>query len=371
MSAPAGTFNSKRRVAAASALAVATLLWCSPPVLAQSSTDDHGQLWTPAELEMALRLPGEGDQIRRPSALFMDHRHGELYVADPVADRIVVFDRDGLYRFEFDAAGRLASFRDLVVDSNGLIYVLGSSQDGDRIVRFDFDGMVLSDFPLAPALVASIASFTIDEHDDLYLLDLDGIVTVVDSEARTLREFSVGASVTSEVSRRELVLGSPKVSGGEFFVPAATLGTVLVFDAQEGTHLRDIGIPGGNATEFAFPVAVDVTPSGLVAVLDKMRFVVVFLTLEGRALGEFGGKGYRDGWFYHPSLMVVSGEDQVVVGQVMDGRIQICRVPSFVRSRLVRDRASHRAVDVGTSGAHASTIAQPLALETVQEAVVE
>lgn len=366
-----GTFHSILRGALATAVAVAVLLTGAPSVHAQDETEDLGQLWTPAELETALRLPGEGDQIRRPSALFMDHRHGELYVADPAADRIVVFDREGFYRFEFDGAGRLASFRGLVVDSEGLIYVLGSSQDGDRIVRFDFDGMVLEDFPLPVALVSSTASLTIDEHDDLYLLDASGNVTVVDREARTVREFSVQASLTSEVSRRELILGSPKVSRGEFFVPAATLGTVLVFDAQEGTHLRDIGVPGGNATEFAFPVAVDVTPSGLVAVLDKMRFVVVFLTLEGRALGEFGGKGYRDGWFYHPSLMVASDEDHVIVGQVMDGRIQVCRVPGFVRSRLVRDRASHRAVEVGTSGAPASTTAQPLALETVQEAVVE
>lgn len=371
MSVFVGTFYSLTRAASGTALAVAVLLFVTLPVRAQDATEDRGQLWTTAELERSIRLPGEGDQIRRPSALFMDHRHGELYVADPSADRIVVFDRDGLYRFEFDGAGRLASFRGLVVDSEGLIYVLGSSQDGDRIVRFDFDGMVLSDFPLPAAQVSSVASLTIDEHDDLYLLDASGNVTVVDREARTLRTFSVQASLTSEVSGRELILGSPKVSRGEFFVPAATLGTVLVFDAQEGTHLRDIGTPGGNATEFAFPVAVDVTPSGLVAVLDKMRFVVVFLTLEGRALGEFGGKGYRDGWFYHPSLLVASDEDHVVVGQVLDGRIQVCRVPSFVRSRLVRDRASHRAVEVGTSGAPLSTSAQPLALETVQEAVVE
>jgi hypothetical protein len=363
-----GAFDNRCRHRFAIVFAVVVLLSVWSSALAQSSAEDTGQLWTPAELERAVRLPGEGDQIARPSALYMDRRHGELYVADPAVNRVVVFDAQGLYRFEFDCAGQFASLREIVVDSEGWIYVLGSSPSGDRLVRYDFDGVFLSDFPIEPERIALIDTITIDEQDRLYLLDRNGTVTIVDREARMLREFSVLDAVPDERMRRELLLGSPVVSGGEFLVPASTLGTVLVFDASTGDFLRAIGVLGGNPTEFSFPVAVDVTSTGLVAVLDKMRFVVVFLTLDGRPLGEFGGMGVRDGWFYHPSLMVAVDEDRLVVGQILDGRIQICRIPAFVQSRLVRDRASLRGVDGKTVRPHIGAEAEALALETVKEA---
>ena len=72
-------------------------------------------------------------------------------------------------------------------------------------------------------------------------------------------------------------------------------------------------------------------------VLDKMRFSVLCFAPSGRFLGEFGGKGFRDGWFYHPILLAAVGEDRVIVGQVLDQRVQALRVPDFVFTRLSRE----------------------------------
>jgi hypothetical protein len=96
------------------------------------------------------------------------------------------------------------------------------------------------------------------------------------------------------------------------------------------------------AGELNFPVSVDVLPSGIVVVLDKMRFNVLCFSASGRFLGEFGGRGFRDGWFYQPSLLAAVSEDRVIVGQALDQRIQVLQIPASVFERLSREPESIR-----------------------------
>jgi hypothetical protein len=317
----------------------------------------------PAELVRALSLPGAADVIRRPAAVFVDHRHGEVFVADTVANRIVVFDREGLYRYQFGCADYIGSPLGIAVDSDGFVFVLGSSREGHRVVRFDFDGMYLDDVDLTAIPARQIRDLTLDDQDRLVLVDDEAYVDVISRDRELVRRIDVGAMVPGD-QRRELYLGHPVVRNGQLWIPASNLGTVLVFDVETGDYVRSVGHSGSTSGELTFPIGVDVTSNGIVTVLDKMRFAVVCYDTEGRFLGEFGGKGFRDGWFYHPSLLACADRDRVVVGQILDGRIQICRIPGFVRTRLVQGSSTRRDdVDVTgkarTAGATDATLRQP------------
>lgn len=287
----------------------------------------------PAEFEKSLRLPGHGDHIRRPTALFEDKVHGEIVVADAGRNRLVFFDRSGVYRFEFDCADRIGSPIGVAVDSRGFVYVLGTSTEGRVVLRYDFDGFFLSELSVDGVDLSQVVSLTIDDQDQLVLLDGQEVIHVVDAGGQLVRDIDLRA-LLSESARSGLAVGLLAAVDGRIFVPVSTSGTVLVIDIATGQIEKNIGHAGNTAGELNFPIAVDVLPSGIVTVLDKMRFAVVCYSPDGRFLGEFGGKGFRDGWFYHPSLMVATESGEVIVGQIFESRIQVLRVPQMFRSRL-------------------------------------
>jgi len=303
----------------------------------------------PAELVRSLRLPGLADEIRRPLSLHVDRRHGEIFATDSGSNRILVFDQNGYYRYQFDCADWIGTPLGVVVDSEGFVFVLGTVRSGQRLVKFDFDGMPLGDVDLSALAGRRAMELQIDDDDRLVVLDDRTRVHLLERDGTLLRTLDIGAVVPSD-ERNELILGKPLVRDELLYLPASTLGNVLVIDMETGEHVKTLGVRGNTPGQLNFPVAVDLTSEGIVAVLDKMRFAVVCYSADdGRFLGEFGGKGFRDGWFYHPNLLAVSDDDHLVVGQMLDGRIQLCRIPRYVMTRHVQVRTTDRDDDEDVS----------------------
>ena len=91
-----------------------------------------------------------------------------------------------------------------------------------------------------------------------------------------------------------------------------------------------MGHKGNNLSELNFPVAVTVNDDGIIMILDKHRYNVVCYNMNGTFLGEFGGKGYSLGWFYHPTKIASDGAGMVYIGQIYLNRVQICSLPRFI-----------------------------------------
>lgn len=331
-------------------LGAALLLWGGADVLASNGPPtDPGVLSVPAEFGYALRLPGMGDQIRRPSAVFVDHAHGEVLVGDSGLNRLLIFDREGLYRYAFNFTDQVGSVVDLCVDSSGFVYVLGTAREGRRILKYDFDGVFLEEVVCEGIGAWEIESITVDAQDRIVVIGIDGMCSVVESTGQIVHRFDTMVSLP-DASALEVVRGKPRVHQGRLYLPASAQGYVLVFELATGEPLPVIGVPGNTPGQFNFPVAVDVLPSGVVVVLDKMRFNVLCFAPSGRFLGEFGGKGFRNGWLYHPTLLAAVSDDKVVVGQILDQRVQVLHVPDFVFERLPREPESGRREVLDGSG---------------------
>ena len=73
-------------------------------------------LAVPAEFVRYVKIPGEGDQILRPSTLHHDPVFNEIFVGDPGNNRVVIFSGKGAYKFEFSLKGIMSSPRDIVTD---------------------------------------------------------------------------------------------------------------------------------------------------------------------------------------------------------------------------------------------------------------
>jgi len=136
-----------------------------------------------------------------------------------------------------------------------------------------------------------------------------------------------------EGARDDLVLGMLSTIEDGFLLPLSSYGMVYRY-SRDGEHVLTYGHKGTTTAELAFPVSATITGSGVVAVLDKQRFVVVCYSPEGKFAGEFGGKGRTPGWFYFPSFIDSDDADRVMISQVFLNRVQICRIPEAINTHL-------------------------------------
>jgi len=317
------------------ALVVAAIL-----VGVASTAIAQSQISVPAEFVRYLSPPGQADHFKRPAAIRADTHHGELLIADPGNNRVTIFDERGVFRFAIDMADAVSYPTDVAVDSEGFIYVLGSTSEGNRIFQFDFDGLFLGEFPM-PAeidgLLLDVRSIAIDDSDRLLMLDHRGYrVCSCDRKGLFPSAFSLVDEGMSDAERQEFVLGTLTASGSLIYVPFSSAGTVRVY-SPDGRFQRSIGRPGAVVGRLAFPVAVAVAADGMTLILDKRRFNISCYDQDGNFIGEFGGKGINPGWFYFPSLLATARDGQVVVGQIFENKVQLCEIPRPIRAAMISE----------------------------------
>jgi DNA-binding beta-propeller fold protein YncE len=291
----------------------------------------------PAQFLRELTPPGRANEFRRPRGLFVDRASGEVLVADSGNNRILIFDENGLMRFSFGVERYFSSPSSLVVDGDGYIYIVGSTASGRSIFQMDFDGVYLNRFrprrdadtgPPETGIIPS--SLAVDDQNRLYTIDQStGHLLRLDRQGNIQHAFSLVEGMDTDTAG-EIVFGAITVVRDRLYVPYSSLATIGVFDL-DGQRLRSIGHKGDEAGGLNFPIGVAITQDDAVLVLDNNRFNVVCYDAQGKFLQEFGGKGYRLGWFYHPSLIAIDSQQHVYVGQIYQSWIQVCELPDLVR----------------------------------------
>ena len=320
----------------AGAVRVLTLVLASSLVLCMTlAAQGNPELSIPAAFKFDLTLPGDGNHFLRPARIFTDHTFHEVYVCDPGNARILIFNEQGIFQFEFSVSEYMGAPLDVAVSSDGYVLVLGSTREGMRLFKFDFDGLYLGPFasdPSSAQAIAGASSLAIDEQDRVYtLIPSRGTIVRAGIDGTLQTEFPIDSELDRE-AKDEVVYGSMHFADGYLYVPISSGGTVKRF-TSDGKTVGEIGIPGTLVGQLNFPVSVSVSPDGIIMILDKHRFNVVCYDQQGRFLAEFGGKGINDGWFYHPSWLAIDSRNQVYVGQIFQNKIQVISIPELVYKR--------------------------------------
>jgi hypothetical protein len=306
------------------------------------------ELAVPAEFIRDIKLPGFGETILRPSALHYDRFHYEILVGDSGNNRILIFSSGGIFKFSFSLTEIMTTPRDITTDPQGFIYILGSDPRGQVLYRFDFDGAPLGviDIPRVLAGVpVELRYLACDDKGTLFALDHRGRRVLVigedDALASTInleRDVELAAELSEDDSggKGAYALGTMACAGNTLYIPVSNVGTVHTY-STDGEYLGSIGYFGSKPGTLNFPVAVEVSPDGLIMVLDRNRYCVVCYSADKKFLGEFGGKGISPGWFMGPSLLSVPSADRAVIGQLFRNKIQVCAVPEFIRAKAGHD----------------------------------
>lgn len=300
----------------------------APAAMAQEANQPE-ILVAPAEFAYYFNPPGASEKILRPSAIYFDRYFGETFVADQGHNRVMIFDREGRFKYEFSGGKYLSSPIDLAVDSEGYIWILGANAGGWRIFKFDFDGLYIEEFEIPGKYEdadVSVRSFDISADGDLYLYDqTNARILVMDATGEIQSAFEVLTGLEKQ-TRIEQVVGKLRISGDHIVLVSGTIGSVYIYDL-DGNLERLVGRSGGELGQMTFPAAAVMTENGTVIILDKMSHNFVIFDSLGQPVAEIGGRGQSPGWFYQPSLLEIDDRGRIFIGQILDSRVQACNLP--------------------------------------------
>ena len=161
--------------------------------------------------------------LERPTGIAFNNRNRMLYVSDTTADRVVVFDRQGVEKFHIGksgvAPGELNHPTDLFIDGNGTLYV--TDPLNARVQLFSPDGEFIRSVGRAgddPGEFFKPKGVAVDSSGNIYVVDsLSDTVKVFDNSGRFALEF-----------------GSRGDDAGMFWLPSG-----LDIDAKDTIYVAD------------------------------------------------------------------------------------------------------------------------------------
>lgn len=282
---------------------------------------------------MRLELPISGDPIDYPRAVTADLESGEIIVCDTRKNRLLIFDDEGLFRYEIEGGSTFSAPTDLAVDRDGFLFVLANHQRRRTLLELDFDGLfrreiVLDGLP-AESLEPSLASVAVTpDGERLFLVDDTNLTLIfADRDGRVERVLDLAPGL-SEERRQDLILGKLDVYGDRLVLAVPSQGEIRVFDL-EGSAPRRVGLKGTGSCQLAFPTSAALDADGNLVVVDQQRmFILRWSLLENRCLGEYYGLGGAPGYLYFPVDTTLDAAGRIYVTQGYQGRVQVYQGPA-------------------------------------------
>ena len=323
-----GTVSGAERATGKSrAVEVTGTVWPKPPAAARIrflQSADGASDWGVARNwwgRMVDTLTGRRElPFVRPTSV-VEHE-GVLYVADPGAQALVMFDAPRHKEIRVTRAGErtLVSPVAVAVGSPGTVYVADSYLR--QVLQLDRDGKLLRtighDDLQRPSSVAFDA-----ERQRLFVGDAKAHVVHVFDDAG--HKTATLGGLGSEPGRFNSPTHLAVLPDGGIAVTDALNFRVQVFDA-EGQARYCVGGHGDGAGNFAAPKGVAVDRAGHLYVADAMFDVVQIFDKDGRLLLGFGGQGNQAGQFWIPNGLDIDDEDRLFVADAYNRRIQMFQI---------------------------------------------
>jgi DNA-binding beta-propeller fold protein YncE len=275
-------------------------------------------------------------QFVRPTGVA--ERDGVLYVADPGAQCVVVFDalRHKEQRITQVGDRTLVSPVAVTPGPGATVYVVDSWLR--QVFQLDRMGNVLRTIAQEEMQRPSSIAYDAVRHR-LY---------VGDAKAHVVHVFD-------EQGNRISSLGKLGAEPGEFNSPThravAPNGDVVVTDAlnfrievfgTDGVFISQFGRIGDGSGNFAAPKGVAVDRAGHIYVADAMFDAVQVFEVSGRLLLGFGQQGNQAGQFWIPNGLYVGANDRLFVADAYNRRIQVFQIVDLPGELVELERGAPR-----------------------------
>jgi hypothetical protein len=275
-------------------------------------------------------MPSKADDFSFPESVTADPHTGEIFICDIRKNRVVIFDRQGLFLYQIPGGDVFRAPRDLALDPEGYILLLATHQEKVGLIRLDFDGKFIESIPLSglpdtavEPQILSVAMST--DGNQFYLLDQANLALwITDSRGR----FSSAIDIATEVDLpegdpREQLLAHVDVYANTVVIAIPTAGAVFLFDL-DGYPKGSVGVRGTAPCQTMFPVAAALTNDGHAIILDQQRMLIMIWNVpNNECLGEYSGIGNKPGYVYRPLDLALDGAGRAYVTQGFEGRVQV------------------------------------------------
>lgn len=329
--------GSQRSLTQAPATRLGTqLVWPSPPAPARirylgsfSSARDLGIKKSFLGHLADLILGREEGHLVRPTGVAA--HAGVIYVADPGAAALWIFDRRGNRSIEVTKAGDDALISPVAValGPGGGVFLADSSLA--KVFLLDRDGKLKR--TIARGLQRPAALAYDQSSGRLYVADSAGqrIVVYSPNGTRLLSWGKRGSGQSDFNYPVDLAIDG----SGTLLVTDALNYRIQAFD-RRGQSLWNFGHHGDGSGDFAAPKGVAVDSEGHIYVVDALFDAVQIFNRHGDLLLGFGEHGAGPGQFWLPSGAFIDGQNRIYIADSYNRRVEVFQ---FVGGPKHRQRA--------------------------------
>ncbi|SHI77130.1 DNA-binding beta-propeller fold protein YncE [Malonomonas rubra DSM 5091] len=281
--------------------------------------------------------PSKGDDVKFFIKPYGIASHGEkIYVSDTLAGKVAVINvKQKTFQWLKGGfgPGKLKKPINMTTDNQGNLYVADTIRK--KIVMFDPDGNFLrvygEAYDLKPVDVA-----VDDRH--VYALDLSrSKILVFKRESGELVE---GLGQDSDNPKENLSLPTNMTLNerGQFYVTNITTGVIVQLD-RDGHAIGTIGKMGDGFGQFGRPKGIASDSDGRIYAVDSAHQNVQLFDKDGRLLMFFGDPGFPVGSLNLPAGIVVSDDDLATFQQMAAPDFELEQVVMVV-SQVGRHRVN-------------------------------
>lgn len=220
----------------------------------------------------------EGDPFDMPSDAAVGPE-GDLYILDGVHHRVVVYDAEGKFRFQFGSRG---------VEPGQLLYPLGIAVSPDAKVYVADSGN------------HRVQTFT--------------------SNGQPLDVITPAAGPSGTPADPTDVVVDP--ARDRIYIADNDNHCILVYNLAGRSFKAVWGGPGQGERQFRFPFLMDITPQGYLLVVEPINTRVQVLNPSGKFVNFIGGWGVKAGQLFRPKG-VATCEDRAFVTDSYLGSVQV------------------------------------------------
>jgi DNA-binding beta-propeller fold protein YncE len=273
------------------------------------------------EHQATISLPSIETQPAQPVSVTTDAA-GEFCVTDGTTASGFVFDRQTIPVFNTTAAAQLASPEDITsLETGGFVCTDGLRNGGRTIRCLNFFGEPVPYDPEKPQGGWAPDHILVTRDGNFVTTDPAlGLIAKHDARTGALlwKRF-----VESDTSREITGLGRPaEAPDGRLYLPLGAAKSIAVL-SSDGENQGSFGAPGTGFGRLSFPVGVAFCADGNVAVLDRMRAVVLVYDPQNAFLAEFGQFGGEATDLYHPVAIAAAPDGRIYVAQGFLGRVHV------------------------------------------------
>lgn len=289
----------------------------------------RGSVAAEPSYEDILTLPVLGDRIVFPSAVTVDETTGEIFVCDERGNRILIFDRNGVFSFEIVGGEIFSAPLDLAVHPEGYLFVItASSGSRGSIVKLDFDGQPIGEFALSglptdmPEPMLESLAMTADGNRLAVLDGRNNRLWIIEADGQIEGEVDLAVGL-SKRELEDLLPSKVDIYADRALLAIPSMAQVWCFNL-DGSSCGRIGERGGGVCGLLFPTAAALESSGNYIIVDQQRMVLLRWGAESNSCqGEYLGPGDAPGYFYYPYDIYLDTDGRLYVAQGYKGKVQI------------------------------------------------